>query len=127
MYGRCFPSKSPPVDYLNEWLAQHGLSNNVKGKYVQFDLGGKLGKSTNIRTLFKKAGYKCKPTAPDLSHQNGPGERPHHTIGDGIRAMLTGTGLPPKFWPYMFIHFLRIYNITLHGENANSPLQICTR
>ena len=58
MYGQCFPSKSPPVDYINEWLAQHGLSNDVKGKYVRFDLGGELGKSMDIHTLFKKAGYK---------------------------------------------------------------------
>ena len=127
LYGRCFPSKEAPVAYLNEWLAQHGLGPDVKDKYVRFDLGSELGRSQKVRELFEKAGYKCEPTAPNSSNQNGPGERPHRTIGDAIRAMLHGAGLDPKYWPYAFLHFIRIYNITPHGVNVDSPFFICTQ
>jgi len=66
-----------------------------------------------------------EPTAPNSSHQNGPGERPHQTIGDAMRTLLGGSGLPPKFWPYAFHHFLRLYNITVHGDNTQSPFEKC--
>jgi len=52
-----------------------------------------------------------------------------------IRAMLIGAGLPVKFWPYAFRHFLRIKNLALprrdstesahqklHGEKDNLGL-----
>ena len=72
-------------------------------------------------------GYKVEPTAPDSSHQNGPGERPHQTIvGDALRSMLAGSGLEPRFWPYGFHHFLRLYNVTPHGTRQASPYEICT-
>jgi hypothetical protein len=63
---------------------------------------------------------------PDSSHQNGPGEHPHQTIGDAIHAMLGGTSLPPKFWPYAFHHFLHLYNVTIHGDKEASPFKICS-
>jgi hypothetical protein len=76
--------------------------------------------------LFETAGYKVEATAPDSSHQNGPGERPHRTIADAIRTMLAGAALTPKFWPYAFHHFLRLYNVTIHGANSASPFELCT-
>ena len=48
----------------------------------------------------------------DSSNQNGPVERAHLTIGNAICAMLLGAGLPVKFWPYAFHHYLRIMNST---------------
>jgi hypothetical protein len=50
---------------------------------------------------------------------------PHQTIADGIRALLIGADLQPKFWPYAFRHFLRIYNMTPHAGRAITPFQIC--
>ena len=126
LYGETFRSKAPPIDFLNRWLAQHGLGTDVPGKYVRFDLGGELGRCTEIVDLFERAGYRVEPTAPASSHQNGPGERPHQTIGDGLRAMLKGAGLEPKFWPYAFHHFLRLYNLTIHRDHEKSPYEICT-
>jgi hypothetical protein len=72
------------------------------------------------------AGYIVEATAPDSSHQNGPGERPHRTIADAIRTMLAGAALPNKFWPYAFHHFLRIYNVTVHGNKQASPFELCS-
>lgn len=42
---------------------------------------------------------------PNTSHQNGLNERSHLTIGDAIRTILGGAGLPPEFWPYAF-HYI---------------------
>ena len=126
LYGETFRSKAPPIDFLNRWLAQHGLPVDVPDKYVRFDLGGDLGRCSDVVTLFQQAGYAIEPTAPNSSHQNGPGERPHQTIGDAIRAMLGGAALPPKFWPYAFHHYLRLYNVTVHRDHSASPFELCT-
>ena len=126
LFGEAFRSKAPPLDFLNRWLAQYGLPQNVADKYVRLDLGGELGKCQAVVDLFARAGYALETTAADSSHQNGPGERPHQTIADGMRAMLGGAGLPPKFWPYAFHHFLRIYNVTVHRDQSASPFEICS-
>jgi hypothetical protein len=126
LFGQCFQSKAPPIQFLTQWLATHGLPNDIPDRYVRFDLGGELGRCHDVIQLFTNAGYNVEPTAPDSSHQNGPGERPHRTIADAIRTMLAGAALPPKFWPYAFNHFLRIYNVTVHGDKTASPFEICS-
>jgi hypothetical protein len=126
LFGQCFQSKEPPIQFLTQWLAKHGLDNTTPDRYVRFDLGGELGRCREVVNLFSDAGYTVEATAPDSSHQNGPGERPHHTIADAIRTMLAGAALPNKFWPYAFHHFLRIYNVTVHGDKTTSPFEICS-
>jgi hypothetical protein len=123
LYGETFSSKAPPIDFLNRWLLHHGLPRDVPDKYVRLDLGGELGNCREVVELFENAGYAVEPTAPSSSHQNGPCERPHQTIGDAIRTMLAGAALSPKFWPYAFHHFLRLYNVTPHGDKP-SPFEI---
>ena len=54
--------------------------------------------------------YNVFPTSADSSHQNGPVERAHRTVGDTVRALLTGANLDIKFWPYAFYHMLQISN-----------------
>ena len=107
-------TRPPPVDFLNRWLVLHGLPSDVPDKYVRLDQGGDLGRCEEVVTLFQQAGYSVEPTASASSHQNGPGERPHQTIGDALCAMLGGADLPPKFWPYAFHHWLHLYNVTIH-------------
>ena len=126
LYGATLRSKAPPVEYISQWIAIHGKGIETPGKYVRMDLGGELGRSTEIKNLFRNSGYAIEPTGADSSHQNGPGERPHRTIGDGVRALLGGANLPPKFWPYAFHHFLRLYNVTNHGVKEKTPHEICT-
>lgn len=126
LYGETFRSKAPPIDFLNRWLTRHGCGKDVSDKYVRFDLGGDLGKCDEVVELFEDAGYSVEPTAPMASSSNGPGERPHQTIGDAIRAMIAGSGIQTKFWPYAFHHFLRLYNVTPHGDNDKSPYEIVT-
>ena len=126
LYGDCRPNKSPPIDYLNRWLAQHGLPKDHPDKYVRLDLGGELGRCPEIVALFENAGYRVETTSAMGSHANGPVERPHQTVCNGMRAMLDGAGLPPKFWPYAFHHFLRLYNSFPHGDRPASAYTMCT-
>jgi hypothetical protein len=126
LFGQCFASKAPPLDFLNSWLALYVIPVDTPDCYVRFDLGGELGRCDDVVKLFTNAGYHVESTAPDSSHQNGPGERPHRTITDGIRTMLAGASLPPKFWPYAFHHFLRLYNVSPHGSKTTSPFEICS-
>jgi len=126
LFGKPFCSKALPIDFINRWLAEYGLPLSVPNKYVRMDQGGELGHCTDVVRLFESAGYTVERTAPDSSHQNGPGEHPHHTIGDAIRTMLAGAGLEPCFWPYAFCHFLYLYNVTPHRSRNTSPYTICS-
>jgi len=92
--------------------------------------------SKAIRDLFeKKFGYEIRVTGTGAHHQNGLVERANQTMDKAIRAMLIGAGLPVKFWPHAFRHFLCIKNSALprrdstesahqklHGEKDNLGL-----
>jgi hypothetical protein len=123
LYGKAFRTKAPPLEWLNQWLALR--APQCPNKYVRFDQGGKLSRCSAVLDLLRNAGYSIEVTGDGNSAQNGPVERPHQTIADGIRALLIGADLPPKFWPYAFRHFLRLYNMTPHAGHAITPFQIC--
>jgi hypothetical protein len=89
------------------------------------DGGGELGRCREILDTFANFGYQTQLTGPDSSHQNGPGEQPHQTIGDALHAMLTGADLRAAFWPYAFYHYLRLYNFVPHGSQPSSPHELC--
>jgi hypothetical protein len=123
LYGRAFASKAPPIEWINSWLANN--SPDCTNKYVRMDGGGELGKSRDVHQTFSNFGYTVELTGPDSSNQNGPGERPHQTIGDALRSMLSGANLRPNFWPYAFYHYLRLYNFVPHGTRISSPYEMC--
>jgi Reverse transcriptase (RNA-dependent DNA polymerase) len=123
IFGRAFATKAPPVDWLNQWLANN--APDCSDKYVRMDGGGELGKCREIHVTFNNFGYQVQLTGPDASSQNGPAERPHQTIGDALRAMLSGADLRPRFWPYAFYHFVRLYNVMPHGNRTSSPIMLC--
>ena len=124
LYGRAFASKASPVDWVKNWLANN--DPKFPNKYVRRDGGGKFGKSEDIRQTFANFGYSVEDTGPDSSHQNGPGERPHETIGDALRSLLSGANLQANFWSYyaFYLH-LRIYNFVPHGTRPSSPYEMC--
>ena len=123
LYGRAFSSKAPPIAWINDWLANNAPA--CPNKYVRMDGGGELGRSADVHRTFNNFGYRVEMTGPDSSNQNGPGERPHRTIGDALRAMLSGANLQPSFWPYAFYHYLRLYNFVPHGTRPSSPYEMC--
>ena len=123
IYGRALATKAPPVDWLNRWLANN--TPDCLDKYVRVDGGGELGKCHEIRETFTNFGYQIQLTGPDSSHQNGPGERPHQTIGNALCAMLSGAALRPAFWPFAFYYFVRLYNFVPRGSRPSSPHEMC--
>ena len=117
-------SKAAPLRWLAHFLAQYSPTCN--DKYVHMDQGGELYNNIEVRNLFEKKGYKVFPTGADSSHQNGPVERGHRTLGDAMRAMLLGANLDAKFWPYAFYHALRTTNALPSKGSSMSPITLAT-
>ena len=76
--------------------------------------------------LFWRYKYKVFLTGVDVSHQNGPVEHGHQTIAISVRALLFGSGLSVKFWPYDFFHVLCSRNALPHRDKISSPLYLIT-
>jgi hypothetical protein len=75
------------------------------------DQGGELYHNPKVHGLFKEFGYSIYyPTGANSSHQNGPVERAHQTIGNALCCFLAGTNLPAKFCPYAFQEYLQVKN-----------------
>jgi hypothetical protein len=66
------------------------------------------------------------PTGADNSSQNGPVERSHRTVSQGVKAILIGAGLDIKFWPLTFNHILQIQNAIPGQGQLESPLKMST-
>jgi hypothetical protein len=124
LHGQVFRSKAPPVDFVRKWLDNHDPGTQVQHKYVRMDQGELC--CNEILSLFDSHNYDVQITGASGSASNGPGERPHRTIAQSIRAQLTGANLPPKFWPYCFHYALRIYNLTVHEGKDKTPFEICS-
>ena len=130
LYGRAFSTKAPPVDWINSWFANNAPS--CPNKYVCMDGGGELGMSRDIHQTFANFGYAVELTGLDSSNQNGPSERPHQTIGDALRAMLSGANLQPRFRSYAFYHYVRCTTLShtvlgpqVHMKCAVLSFQTC--
>ena len=124
-HGAAMISKAAPLDWLRKFLEKH--SPQCRDKYIYLDQGGELYKNPKVCELFEEYGYKdIQPTGADASNQNGPVERGHLTVANSILAMLTGSNLGVKFWPYAFHHWLRINNSMPSRDQEMCPLQIAT-
>jgi hypothetical protein len=82
------------------------------------DEGGEMAKNPDVLRLLEHHGYYVRPTAPDSSFQNAPGERPHQDVGNSLRAMLHGASLPNKFWSFAFYYHLLIHRLLPHGNRG---------
>jgi hypothetical protein len=56
LIGRAFAIKAPPVDWLNQWLANNAPA--CTGKYVRMDGGGERGRCREILDTFANFGYQ---------------------------------------------------------------------
>ncbi len=116
MWGYTSSSKNPPLKWINRWLTRY--SSKSRNRYACMDLGGELGRHPDVRALLGQHGYSIHTTGPDASHQNGVGERPHQTIANVIRSLLTGANLDPIFWPYAFHHALFVHGLLPQGDKG---------
>ena len=86
------------------------------------DQGGELYHNPHIVKLLQTAGYNILHTGADTAHQNGFVETSNRPIGDDICAMLHGSDLPVKFWPYAFHFYFHIKNLLpRHGDGGTLP------
>ena len=122
LHGETRISKASPLKWLRNFLKAH--APDCEGKYVVLDQGGELYNNPEVRDLFGEFDYEIRPTGADSSNQNGPVERAHLTVANGVRTMLTGADLDVQFWPYAFHHFIRIKNATPSRDQTESPLKI---
>lgn len=116
--------KTPPLDFFREFISRYGSSRADRS--IRFDMGGELGRCTQVHDLFIRAGYQVEVTAPNSSHEIGLAERPHRTIADAVRTMLFAARLELKFWPYALRYWLMINDMIPHGDRKRSPVEICT-
>ncbi|MCE2996259.1 MAG: hypothetical protein LW863_11705 [Flammeovirgaceae bacterium] len=121
-HGETRVSKASPIAWIRNFLQQHAPP--CDGKYVFLDQGGELYRNPKIRSLFTTYGYETRPTGAGASHQNGPVERAHLNIANGVRALLLGSNLPAKFWPYAFHHYIRVKNAIPSRDQHQSPLTL---
>ena len=82
LYGDTCLTKSSLLKYLESFPTKY--SPECKNKCVVMDNGGKLFSNAKICNLFSRFGYEVYPTSPDSSNQNGPVERLHCTVSQGI-------------------------------------------
>ncbi|KAI2512847.1 hypothetical protein MHU86_1636 [Fragilaria crotonensis] len=61
LIGRAFATKAPPVDWLNQWLANNAPA--CTGKYVRMDGGGELGRCREILDTFANFVLATKPSS----------------------------------------------------------------
>jgi hypothetical protein len=82
--------KTIPVTWMHNLLTRI-TPQSTPGRIVRLYVGGEMGKSKNLQSLFIKHGYLMEPTSTDSSSQNGIGEHPHQTIGNTVRVTLDST------------------------------------
>ena len=75
-------TKASPLDWLSNFLQIN--SPDCDNKYCYMDQGGELYGNPKVQKLFELHNYTIFPTGSDGSFQNGPIERAHRTISNGI-------------------------------------------
>ena len=88
------------------------------------DNGGKLFKNPRLVDLFEHYGFAAYPSGFDASYQNGPCERAHLTVANGVCTLLDGASLSTRFWPFAFDHFLCLHNAFSSQTKTHSPIEL---
>jgi hypothetical protein len=114
IFGVTMRGKIIPLTWIHILLT-HIAPHGTHGCIVRLDLCGETGKNPEIAAMFLKYKYIMQSTSARDSSQNGMGERPHHTIGIAIRAILFSASPRPKYWEYRFYFYLRDHTILPHG------------
>jgi len=107
-----FANKSPPIQTIKIFLSTHGLNNGLRR--IRSNQGGGLAKSKDFRQCILDAGYTLETIGAGASFQNAIAERPHRTLANMMRTMLTGSNLGSEYWSYALRHAVYIKNRLPH-------------
>ena len=108
-----FADKKPPVATITSFLGTHGLKSGLRR--IRTDQGGELSGSTAFRSCVNAAGYTLEVTGAGASFQNAIVERPHRTLANMMRTMLSGANLPSTYWSYAITHAVYVKNRLPHS------------
>ena len=109
-----FANKKPPIDTVTTFLGNHGAKQGLR--WVRTDQSGKLAGSANVRKCIIDAGFTLETTGAGALFQNGIVERPHRTLANMMRTMLSGVNLDSSYWSYAIQHAVYIKNILPHNK-----------
>lgn len=80
-----------------EWKTMVEKSTGHNVKTLRTDNGGEYT-SREFEDYLKKEGIRHEYTVPKTPEQNGVAERMNRTLVETVRAMLSDSKLPKKFW-----------------------------
>ena len=89
--------KSEAFSKFLKWKALVELESTFKLKVLRTDNGGEYT-STEFNEYLKREGIKHELSVPKNPEQNGVAERLNRTLIEAVRAMLSSSKLPHKFW-----------------------------
>ena len=107
-----FANKKPPISAVTTFLNTHGTHTGLRR--IRTDQGGELAKSSDFRACVQKAGYTLESTGAGASFQSAIVERPHRTLADMMRTMLSGSNLSSKYWSHAIRHAVYVKNRLPH-------------
>lgn len=138
-------SKEPPVDLIRAFLKIHGRDD---GGLIRTDQGGELANSAAFRkAMFERKypvdrvdwngddgptlrddndvvkPYILEATGADSPSQNGAVERWNQTLGNTVRVLLYGAGLPAQYWSAALLHAVYIHNRRVHSATRRTPFE----
>ena len=90
-------------------------------RIVRTDQGGELWKSTAFQQMVADSKFLLEPTAARTPQQNGLAERPHQTLANMMRCLLSTANLPPEYWSWALIHAVYLKNRLPHRAIGCTP------
>lgn len=118
-------SKGEAIDAFRKYLALVENQCDTKIKMVRSDNGGEFT-SAAFQDLLAINGIVFNPVPPAAHAQNGRVERVHRTVMDGVRTILSDTGLPEDFWAEIAQYVVYVRNRVLKKGDTVSPQELWT-
>ena len=101
--------KSKASDVIQQFILTSEKSFGISVAVVHSDQGGEF-KNSAVQSFCTKRGIMIHLTAAYTPVQNETVERANRTIGDAVRAMLTGGGMEAKHWAEAACNFVQTRN-----------------
>ncbi len=101
-------------------MNKFGIANGV----VRTNQGGELAHCDDYRWMMaKEFGYTVKPTGADSASQNGGAEIYNNMLAVKVQQLLSGSGLPAKFWSTALLYVVYLYNHLMHFMTSIIPFE----
>jgi hypothetical protein len=117
-------TKGAAADNLRSLVLRLEKQKERQVKVVRSDMGREfLG--GDLQGWFRERGVEHQTTAGYSSQSNGRAERFLRLLQDGIRVMLSESGLGQQYWCFAAYHCTRLYHRLLHSVLECTPWEAC--